>query len=143
MKYRGLIVALLVAAAAFGCRILPEPTTLYNEEIVLRVWDSFDARYGSEIFFECEYLPVLEGRINIVKPYGISDVVVATCSPPTGDVKFFQPVESNPGPDEVVVAGTTLRFNAFHEGQNLFVAWIPHASATNVSKRKQENLSRK
>lgn len=123
MRRRRLLTSILVALCVFGCRLLPEPPTLYDEEVVLRVWDSLDVHYGSETFFECEYLPVLDGKIEIIKPYGISDIAVVSYSPSANKTTFFRVVTSSPGENEVVVEGTTLRFHSCHEGQSLFVAW--------------------
>jgi hypothetical protein len=130
MKYRKLITPLLLAVLVAGCRVLPEPAALYNEEIVLQVWDALDAYYGSDAFFECEYLRVHGGKIELTKPYPISDIAVvqhSSSTPPAAGVKLFRPVLSHPGQNEVVIEGTTLHFNPSYENEKLFVAWKPQS----------------
>ncbi len=139
MKYRKLLLVSLLAASAIGCRLLPALPTFYSEEIALRVWDTLDAHYGSETFFECEHLRVLDGRIEIIKPYAISRIAVVAYSPRANRVRFLRAVRSNPGNDEFVIEGKTLRFNSCRENQNLFVAWIPDLSGMRLGKRKQKD----
>ncbi len=133
MKFRRLVLVFLFVAGAIGCRVFPEVPGLYNEDIVLRVWDALDAHYGSEIFFECEYLTVLDGRIEIVRPYPVSDIAVVAYALRANEIRFFRPVRSDPGESEFVVEGTTLRFNSRYENQTLFVAWIPDLSGVQHS----------
>jgi hypothetical protein len=125
MKYKNLILIFLLAAFVLGCQTVPDPTSVYDEEIVVRVWDLLDAYYGNQSFFECEYLAVRNGKIEVARPYPVSDTVVVGYSRSTNETWLFRPVSSNPGENEVVVDGTTLRFNPCHESQTVFVAWIP------------------
>lgn len=143
MKYRRLLLVFLLGAGAVGCRLLPALPTFYNEEVVLGVWDTLDAHYGSETFFECEYLRVRDGRIEIIKPYAISRIAVVAYSPRVNRVRLFRAVPSNPGKDDFVNEGTTLRFNSCRENQNLFVAWIPDLSGARLRGQKQKDGFRK
>ncbi len=123
MKALSLLTSFLIFVCLIGCRTAPEQPSLYDEEIVLRVWDALDSHYGSEAFFECEYLPVVNGRIEIIKPYAISDLLAVSHPPSAAKPELFRVVESNPGENEVVIRGTSLHFHQSCEGQSLFVAW--------------------
>ena len=122
-----------------GCSVVPEPPSLYDEEVVLRVWDVLDLRYGEDVFFECEYLTVVEGRIEIIKPYPICEIAVATYSPQSGRPEFLRRVESTPGDDDFAIQGTTLRFHPHHNDRSLFVAWIPDLSGTGRAAEKENS----
>jgi hypothetical protein len=139
MKLHRFALVVLLALGAISCRVVPETPPTYSEEIVLRVWDALDAHYGSEAFFECEHLPVVGGKIRIIRPYLISNITVLSYLPWTDRMKFFHPVRSSPGPDKFLVEGTTLHFDPRHEGENLFVAWIPDLSETELRERKQND----
>jgi hypothetical protein len=123
MKALRLLASLLILLCLIGCHTAPEQPSLYDEEIVLRVWDALDSHYGSEAFFECEYLPVVNGRIEIIKPYAISGLLAVSHPPSAAKPELFRVVESNPGENEVVIRGTSLHFHQSREGQSLFVAW--------------------
>jgi hypothetical protein len=134
------LVQILVAVTILlstGCSVVPEPPSLYDEEVVLRVWDALDLRYGGDAFFECEYLTVVEGRIEIIKPYPISEIAVATYLPPSDQPEFLRRVESTPGEDDFALEGTTLRFHPCHNDRNLFVAWIPASPGTRRAPEKE------
>jgi len=133
----------LAALSAAGCRALPQSPSIDSEKIVLRVWDTLDAYYGSETSFECMYLPVLDGRIEIVKPYAISKVTVLGCSPVTGRLRPFRLVRSNPGENEFVIEGTTLYLHPCHENQSIFVAWVPDLSEATLITGVQKGVYRK
>ncbi len=120
------LLAFLVGVCVFGCRTISEPPRPHNEEAVLRVWDALASRYGSDGLFECEYLRVLDGKIEIEKPYAVSDIAVLAYSPSRSAVTFFRTVDSNPAEGEVVVDGATLHFHPCHKGESLFVAWKRH-----------------
>jgi len=128
MKFGSLILSFLLAFCAVGCRTVPEPPSLYDEEVVLRVLEVLDDYYESETFFECEHLPVRDRRIRIIKPYGVSRIAVVAHSRLESMPLVFRAVASNPGEDEVVIEGTTLYFHPCREKQSLFVAWVPHVS---------------
>jgi len=139
MKYRTLTIVFLAAVSLVGCRVLPQQPLSYNEDVVLRVWDALDVRYGSKTFFECEYLPVLDGKIEIVKPYAVSDIAVVAYFPRANRTTFFRPVPSNPGEKEFVVEGTVVHFNPRHENRSFFVAWIPDLSGTEHDRQRQKD----
>jgi len=139
MKHRGSMLVFLVSVAVMSCRMLPELPAPHSEELVLRVWDALDSHYGGGISFECDYLRVVKGRIEIVKPYGISDITVVAYSNRANRVRFFRAVRSDPGENELVIKGKTLLFNSCRENHRLFVAWIPRLSETQLGRRKQKD----
>jgi len=128
MKRPGLVFVLLLGAAALGCHIIPEAPPPYDEEVVLQVWNALAAYYGENLVFECEYLRVHDAKIQVAKPYLFSDIAVVTYFPRTRRIRFFRRVCSDPRPNEFSVDGSALRFSPPHEGQNLFVAWVPDLS---------------
>jgi len=136
MKPSRFLTSLLIFLCVIGCHITPKRPSLHDEEIVLRVWDALDTRYGTETLFECEYLPVTNGRIEIIKPYCVSDIAVVTHSPSGTEPKFFRAVGSNPGENEFVIRGNCLLFHPSHEGQSLFVAWKREQPETSLAPKR-------
>jgi len=111
-----------------SCGNVPDPSPLYDEEAVLRVWDVLDEYYGTETLFECELHTVHSGQIRIAKPYDISRIAVVRYSSADGVPILFRPVPTDPGDNEFVGEETTLCFHESYEGQRLFVAWVPQHS---------------
>ncbi len=125
MRSLNRFLSFLIFVSLVGCGTVPEPRWAYDEQVVLRVWDTLDLHYGSDSFFECEFLPVVNCEIRIIKPYRLHDITVAEYSPSANEVRLFRSVASNPSEYEVVVEGTSLIFHPCHENDCLFVAWMP------------------
>lgn len=138
MRFGKLILFFLFVLCGVGCPTLPDAPPVYDEEVVLAVWDLLDDYYGSETFFECELLPVHDGEIRIIKPYGISRIAVVGYSRSEAVPIVFRAVQSNPGENEFLVRGTMLLFHPSHENQRLFVAWVPRVSEIELCVEPQE-----
>jgi hypothetical protein len=124
---RALLLSFVLYFLSVSCGTVPDPPP-YDEEAVLNVWDVLDEHYGRETLFECEIHTVRSGQIRIAKPYGISRIAVVGYSSTDDAPIFFRNVPADPGENEFVAEGTTLSFHESHEGQGLFVVWVPEPS---------------